>query len=208
MRRYAVKTAHGFRRFFETNALRAGMVKINVDYLMGHTLGISEHYFDADEFAILDDYLKAVNSLTINNNYQAAALLQQQVAELTEKSEQENYTILGKLAEKEKETEAIKQQLKELHEIVRYGMAHVLNDSMQGRAHTAVLGELASHFEKAIKGAEELSAANGGEEVKIVLQGETKSLELSPKEIQGIKSAIKEWRHHQLQQQQQEQQQK
>ena len=114
VRRYAIKTAHGFRRFFETNALRAGMAKINVDYLMGHSLGISEHYLDMDEFTVLDDYLKAVNFLTVNNDYQAAALLQQQVSELAERNEEQTYIIKGKLAEKEKETEETKKMLQEL----------------------------------------------------------------------------------------------
>lgn len=87
VKRYPIKTVHGFRRFFETQALRAGMTKMNVDYLMGHELGISEHYFDADEFTMLDDYLKAVNPLTIfnNNNYNNSIYLQNKVAELTEK---------------------------------------------------------------------------------------------------------------------------
>ena len=99
------------------------------------------------------------------------------------------------------QTEQIKKQLEELqkkqnelHEIVRYSMAHTLNDGMQGRAHTRVLGELASRFEKTFDEAEKLSLANQGEEVKIVLQGQTKSVELSPKDIERIKSAIKEFR--------------
>jgi hypothetical protein len=41
-------------------------------------------------------------------------MLQRQVEELTEKSEQENYAILGKLAEKEKETEVMKKQVEEM----------------------------------------------------------------------------------------------
>ena len=45
--------------------------------------------------------------LTINDN---KLTLQKQVAELTEKSKQENYIIKGKLSDKEKEIEVLKQR--------------------------------------------------------------------------------------------------
>ena len=60
------------------------------------------------------EYIKAVDYLNISRDQKAATLLQKQVTELTEKSEQENYAILGKLTEKEKETEQIKKQMEEL----------------------------------------------------------------------------------------------
>ena len=45
--------------------------------------------------------------LTINDN---KLTLQKQVAEFTEKSKEENYIIKGKLSEKEKEIELLKQR--------------------------------------------------------------------------------------------------
>lgn len=112
-RRHEFKTSHGYRKFFKTRA--EGVMKpLNVELLMGHNSGISESYYRPTEKEVLEDYLKVVPYLTINNDQKVAVQLQKQVAELTEKNEQENHTILGKLAEKEKETEAIKKQLAEL----------------------------------------------------------------------------------------------
>jgi uncharacterized membrane protein (DUF106 family) len=63
---------------------------------------------------LLEDYLRAVDYLTVNRDQKVATQLQKQVAALTEKSEQENYVIQGKLAEKERETENQKKELEEL----------------------------------------------------------------------------------------------
>jgi hypothetical protein len=51
--------------------------------------------------------------LTINYDNDKTTL-QKQVKELTEKSEEENYIIKGKLAEKEKELEALKARFEDL----------------------------------------------------------------------------------------------
>jgi hypothetical protein len=60
----------------------------------------------------LQDYLKAVDSLTISDN--KSNLLQKQMEELTEKNKEENYIIKGQLAElaelKARQEEAAKQQ--------------------------------------------------------------------------------------------------
>jgi hypothetical protein len=52
-----------------------------------------------------------VDLLRINTNNKASTLLQKQVAELTEKSEEQNYIIREKLAKKEKEIEEMKAQM-------------------------------------------------------------------------------------------------
>ncbi len=109
-RRHSWKSAHGFRKFFKTHAESAGMMPLNVELLLSHGAGISDSYWRPIKDRVLDDYLKVVNSLTINydNN---KAILQKQVAELKEKSKEESYIIIGKLAEKEKETEGMKAQI-------------------------------------------------------------------------------------------------
>lgn len=121
-RRHEWKAVHGYRKFFKTRAEQV-MNRTNVEYLMGHSLGISQSYYKPVERDVLADYLKAVDLLTIDNDNKSATLLQKQVSELTEKSQEENYIIKGKLAEKEKEIEAAareaeqqKEQLAELLE--------------------------------------------------------------------------------------------
>ncbi len=55
----------------------------------------------------LQYYLKAVDLLTINTD---KITLQKQIAELTEKSKEENYIIKGKLSDKEKEIQLLRQR--------------------------------------------------------------------------------------------------
>jgi len=42
------------------------MKSINIEILMGHSIGISDCYYRATENELLQDYLKAVDLLTIN----------------------------------------------------------------------------------------------------------------------------------------------
>jgi len=55
---------------------------VNVEFLMDHSLGLSESYYKPREHDVLQHYLKAVDLLTIND-YKST--LQKQVQELTEK---------------------------------------------------------------------------------------------------------------------------
>jgi hypothetical protein len=55
----------------------------------------------------MEDYLKAEGLLIINDDKLA---LHKQVAELTEKSKEENYIIKGKLSEKENEIQLLRQR--------------------------------------------------------------------------------------------------
>ena len=120
VRRHEWKTAHGFRKFFQSTAIVAGMKPMNVEYLMGHSMGITSHYFRPQEQEVLRDYLKAVDNLSVNRDQKIATQLQKQVTELTEKSEQENYAILGKLIEKEKKFEEMKRNQEEMEKKLNF----------------------------------------------------------------------------------------
>lgn len=115
VKRYKWKGSHGYRKFYKSRAEQV-MKPINVELTMGHALGLSESYYKPTEKEVLEDYLKAVDLLTINDN--GKLILQKQVLEQTERNKEENYIIKGKLAEKEKETEATareaEQQKKEM----------------------------------------------------------------------------------------------
>ena len=102
VKRHEWKAAHGYRKFYKSRAEQV-MKPINVEATMGHDLGISQSYWKPTEKEVLEDYLKAVDLLTIND---VKSTLQKQMVELTEKSKEENYIIKGKLAEKEKEIQA------------------------------------------------------------------------------------------------------
>jgi len=61
------KSTHSFRKWFKVTCERSDMRSINIELLMGHTLGgVSDAYYKPTENQVLEDYLKAVDNLTIN----------------------------------------------------------------------------------------------------------------------------------------------
>ena len=63
-------SVHGFRKYFETRAEQSGMKPINVEILMGHSVGISDSYYRPTEIELIQDYLKVVDALTISEEKQ------------------------------------------------------------------------------------------------------------------------------------------
>src|SRR5215813_3502360 len=61
---------HGFRKYFKTMAEQSGVKPINVEILMGHSVGISDSYYRPTENELLQDYLKSVDALTISEEKQ------------------------------------------------------------------------------------------------------------------------------------------
>jgi integrase len=98
MKHHEWKAAHGFRKFFKTKAEQF-MLPLHVEMLLGHDTGLSMSYYRPSSKTLLDDYLKAVDSLTIN--YQEE-ILQKRVTLLQQKSEQDQYIIKGKLSKRKK----------------------------------------------------------------------------------------------------------
>jgi hypothetical protein len=64
-KRHDFQSNHGFRKWFKTECELAGMKSINIEILMGHSIGISNSYYKVTEKDLLDDYLKAIDSLSI-----------------------------------------------------------------------------------------------------------------------------------------------
>ena len=105
-RRYEFKSLHGFRKFFESECQKV-MKSINVSYLMSHDTGIVQHYYKPTIDELLDNYLLALDLLTINESNK----LSKQVQELNTKNEDKDYVIKFKLFEKdEKINQLIKKQ--------------------------------------------------------------------------------------------------
>jgi len=63
-KRHPFKVNHGFRKFFNTMAIRS-MKPILVEILMGHSIGVSDSYLRPSEKDILEEYLKAIPDLSI-----------------------------------------------------------------------------------------------------------------------------------------------
>jgi integrase len=75
--RYDTMQTHGFRKFFFTNLVRCSVEAIAREYLMGHKHGKAEHgitelmmvYDKPEESELLQEYMKAVDALTINDEH-------------------------------------------------------------------------------------------------------------------------------------------
>ena len=66
-KRHEFATCHSLRKYFKTRCELAGVKPINVENLMGHSTGISDAYYRPSENELLDDYLKAIDSLTVDD---------------------------------------------------------------------------------------------------------------------------------------------
>jgi integrase len=79
--RYEFQTNHGLRKWFKTRCEQSGMKSINIETLMGHSIGISDSYYRITEKELMVDYLKAVSLLAINEDN----VLQRQATELSDR---------------------------------------------------------------------------------------------------------------------------
>ena len=96
-RRHEFQTDHGFRKWYKTQCEIAGMKPINIEKLMGHSVGISDSYYRATERELLDDYLKAVPILTIGSEHR----LQNQIRKIEEDTRNNDTNIKSQLYEKD-----------------------------------------------------------------------------------------------------------
>ena len=116
-KRHEYKAAHGFRKFYKTRTEQV-MRPLNVELTLGHDIGLSGSYYKPTEKEILEDYLKAVDLLTINNNQK---ILEKQISELKENSKDNEYIIRAKLQEKEEQI----QELKKNDRVKEDALAHL-----------------------------------------------------------------------------------
>jgi len=96
--RYEFQTDHGFRKWFKTRCEIARMKSINIEKMMGHSIGISDSYYRVTENELLEDYLKAIPMLTISSEQR----LQNDIEKMMELSKNSVTNIESQLYEKEK----------------------------------------------------------------------------------------------------------
>ncbi len=87
--RKEVMTSHGFRKFATTNMIRAKVNPEAREMMLGHSIGLSNSYYKPDANEILQEYIKAVDLLTINEENR----LKRKVEELS--SEADQIKIMG-----------------------------------------------------------------------------------------------------------------
>jgi integrase len=105
-KRHPFATNHSLRKYFKTRCELAGMKPINIENLMGHSTGSSDPYYRPTENDLLQDYLKCVDALTVNDE----KTLQTKVEELASKSKDNEYVVNTKLADKEKEIQLLRER--------------------------------------------------------------------------------------------------
>ncbi len=96
-KRHEFKTAHGFRKYFKTQAEQARIPSIKIELLMGHSLGVTDSYIRFSEEQMLEDYLHGIEYLTVNQNIvlinksikQQGEYLQQSLKQIEEKHKKE-----------------------------------------------------------------------------------------------------------------------
>jgi integrase len=118
-----VRLTTGFRKFFDTRLIYADVKPAIKEMFMGHSIGLDDHYFKPGENDMLQEYLKAVDYLTMNEENR----LKIKVGELIEKSKNNEYIIKAKLQEKDDEVRNMKDQIialqdaqKEILECLKY----------------------------------------------------------------------------------------
>jgi len=109
------KTLHGFRKFFKTQTERV-MKSLNVEILMGHDIGISKPYYKPSEQELLEDYKKAIDLLTVDNN---KTRLEKQIKELKEKSKDNDYLIRSKLEEKDNQIQTLIKKQEQFERLIQ-----------------------------------------------------------------------------------------
>ncbi len=93
-KRHEFKTAHGFRKYFKTQAEQARIPSIKIELLMGYSLGVTDSYIRFSEEQMLEDYLLGIEYLTVNQNIvlinksikQPSEYMQQSLKEMEEKT--------------------------------------------------------------------------------------------------------------------------
>lgn len=80
--RHEVQRNHGFRKFANTQMVQAKVDAAAKEMLLGHSIGLDDKYYRPTPEQLLDEYLKAVDLLTIDDNNR----LRRKVEELTIKT--------------------------------------------------------------------------------------------------------------------------
>jgi integrase len=79
-----VKLTTGFRKFFDTQLIYSRVELRTKELFMGHSIGLDDHYFTPVYTYVLQEYLKAVDNLTINEENR----LRLKLGELTKKNDE------------------------------------------------------------------------------------------------------------------------
>jgi integrase len=120
--RNAIPAVHGLRKFGITQMAKSGIDEEKRKILSGHTIGVQKKYVELTDEDLLQQYLKAINNLTINEENR----LKSKVEVLEEKnkeidklkqdmSEMKETFILEKRLQREPDNQEVRKRLDELY---------------------------------------------------------------------------------------------
>jgi integrase len=107
--RNEIPAAHGLRKFCITQMARAKVDTEVAKLLTGHSIGVRGRYLNYSEDDLLQEYLKAVDLLTINE----ANRLRKKVSVLEEK-EQEIQSLREQIRQFQQEGQQVREEMKEM----------------------------------------------------------------------------------------------
>jgi integrase len=102
---YEFKSSHGFRKRWKTICELAGLKPLNIEMMLGHDSGISGSYYRPNDADLCNDYVRAVDDLTLDEGNR----LKSKVAELSAKVADDT-DVKRELAEKDKQIERLQEK--------------------------------------------------------------------------------------------------
>lgn len=112
---YEFKSSHGFRKRFKTQCELAGVKPLNVECMLGHDTGIAgSSYYRPNDIELSNDYLKAVDVLTITEEQR----LQCEVAKLSQKLESDK-AVTARLEEDDLKIERLQRKQEEYESLLQ-----------------------------------------------------------------------------------------
>jgi integrase len=95
--RKPIPLLHGFRKFFTTQLVNSKVNPEIREMLLGHKIGLASAYYRPTEDEMLEEYMKAVNNLTINEENRLKIKIQKLEVEKSRIDKlEENFKILQK----------------------------------------------------------------------------------------------------------------
>jgi hypothetical protein len=116
-KRTELMQCHGFRKFFKTSCIQAGMNPLYSEYVMGHRSGLTKSYFKPADQELLEGndkalgYVAAINDLTINEENR----LTKKVNELQLKNDQ----IMELERQHKKDLASVQNQMSQIMTMIR-----------------------------------------------------------------------------------------
>jgi hypothetical protein len=123
VRHHEFKANHGFCKFFQTNA-EPKMKSLDVMTLMGQDTGLAASYNKPTVHMLLEEYLKAVDNLTIDKSR-----ISQSVVEKVSENQQ---VLVAEMHAKDQEIHELKEQVEEIRDLYQ-GLVKTLNEAVDLR---------------------------------------------------------------------------